>query len=634
MKNQLPVFLIFAIWLAAVIPFSLLVAAAVPALVRATGASAILLYWILLPMNAAWLSGLSLWTIRREEGNLRWKTIRRRIWLDPPHEKPAGMANTRFGFRMAFGIFAAFLALILGLALPSIVPAAIYILPYSSFTNLTEAGSPEFAGNGGWFVLVAVAWMANMLIAEELLFRGVLLPKMKGAFGRMDGIINGLFYGLYYLAAPLQIPFRWITGSAAALLAGRFQDNRRALTIRCLEGIAVMGFALAGVTSLRFAPLTAMPSLPWLENGPTAGEPMNITKLASLPAYIPGSQYPFQVDLRDKDLSGLDLRSSENDLSYACFNSRTVWPPAERMPSGFDPAAIMEWVKNPGLGLRELHDRGITGRGIGIAIIDQGLLTGHREYAGRLMWYEEITRNPVGLLTAFHASSVASIAVGKTAGVAPEGDLYFISSNDVILRGAVWYMHYDAIGIRRVIEVNRFLPADRKIRVISISIGSAPPGMAGSADFLSAVREAEQEGMYTIFTNRTGSGYVGLAGRSLLSDPDDFRSYDQSILSQIQYMDRPDSLLIPVDSLTLAGASREDEYYFCRIGGLSWMMPFSAGLFALSLQVDPDLTLDQFWELAFQTAEPLEVFHDGTMYKIGKLVDPQALIAELPLGEK
>jgi hypothetical protein len=43
------------------------------------------------------------------------------------------------------------------------------------------------------------------------------------------------------------------------------------------------------------------------------------------------------------------------------------------MPQDFDWERIMELGKNPGLGIRKLHTQGITGRGIGIAIIDQTL---------------------------------------------------------------------------------------------------------------------------------------------------------------------------------------------------------------------------------------------------------------------
>jgi membrane protease YdiL (CAAX protease family) len=621
---------IIGIWLAATIPFTILVAAVVPALARALGASEILLYWLLLPANAAWVIGLSLWIIRREEGNLRWETVRGRIWLGGMKDetiKPGCWSRTR----VPLGVLAAFFALILGLAVPSIVSMMLYFTYFPAFTNLTEAGSPEFAGWWGWPVFVLAVWSLNTFLAEELLFRGVLLPRMKGAFGRMDGTVNGFLYGLYYLSTPLLIPFRLITGLAAALLAGGSRSNGKALWVRGAEGAAVMVFAWVGVTSTRFTPLTAAPALPMLAGGGTVGEPMNLGVLSSIPAFDPNSGFPFQVNLQSADVSALDLREKGSDLAYACFNTQTVWPSADRMPPGFDPQNILEWGKNPGVGLRELHARGITGRGVGIAIIDQGLLTGHREYAGRLMWYEEITHNLFNNNTAFHASAVSSIAVGKSTGVAPDADLYFIASNDVLLRGMIWQLHYDALGIRRVIELNKLLPADRKIRVISISIGSNPPGMAGSSDFSAAVREAEAAGIYTIFSTVTSSGFLGLAGRSILSDPDDYRSYDQGVMGGDYYTNRPGVLLIPVDSRTLAGPSTEGDYFFCRMGGVSWMMPFSAGLYALAVQVDPSLTLDQFWELAFSTAEPLEVMHKGTTYKIGKLINPPALIAALPV---
>ena len=58
--------------------------------------------------------------------------------------------------------------------------------------------------------------------------------------------------------------------------------------------------------------------------------------------------------------------------------------------SGFNPDSIMEIGKNPGLNVRKLHKAGITGKGVGIAIIDQNLLVDHCEYKDQLRMYEEI----------------------------------------------------------------------------------------------------------------------------------------------------------------------------------------------------------------------------------------------------
>jgi membrane protease YdiL (CAAX protease family) len=41
-------------------------------------------------------------------------------------------------------------------------------------------------GNWGWYALLLVLWVFNTVLGEELLFRGLLLPRMNGVFGRGD----------------------------------------------------------------------------------------------------------------------------------------------------------------------------------------------------------------------------------------------------------------------------------------------------------------------------------------------------------------------------------------------------------------------------------------------------------------
>lgn len=42
----------------------------------------------------------------------------------------------------------------------------------------------------------------NTVAGEELLFRGLLLPRMKTAFGRWDWLTNGVLFALYHLHQP------------------------------------------------------------------------------------------------------------------------------------------------------------------------------------------------------------------------------------------------------------------------------------------------------------------------------------------------------------------------------------------------------------------------------------------------
>ena len=48
--------------------------------------------------------------------------------------------------------------------------------------------------------------MFNTVLGEELLFRGLLLPRMQGAFGRLDWVANGVLFALYHLHVPWVIP--------------------------------------------------------------------------------------------------------------------------------------------------------------------------------------------------------------------------------------------------------------------------------------------------------------------------------------------------------------------------------------------------------------------------------------------
>lgn len=87
-------------------------------------------------------------------------------------------------------------------------------------------------------------------------------------------------------------------------------------------------------------------------------------------------------DLRQADLTNLDLTNELDHLSNLVFDTATIWP--DKLPQDFDPKSIMELGKNPGLGIRALHEKVITGKGINIAIVDYTLLVDHEEYCNQI----------------------------------------------------------------------------------------------------------------------------------------------------------------------------------------------------------------------------------------------------------
>lgn len=362
-------------------------------------------------------------------------------------------------------------------------------------------------------------------------------------------------------------------------------------------------------------------------------------KLDSLPKYNPSSKAMWQVDLRGYDLSSLDISSRLDDLMYADYDSKTKWP--EKLPEGFNPEDIMELGVNPGLKIKELHRMGITGKGIGVAIIDQALLVEHDEYKDNLKMYEEIhwPKSPAQM----HGPAVASIAVGKTAGVAPDADLYYIAEQHGEFKNS--YFNFDftwlAQSIDRILEVNKTLPKKGKIRVISISVGW-DKSQKGYDEVTAAVNRAKQEGIFVVSSSLTDTyGYIfnGL-GRDSLMDPEKASSYKAGWFWENTVSSYGSSkagnpynanyiLLVPMDSRTTASPTGINDYVFYRTGGLSWSIPYIAGLYALACQVDPAMTPDKFWETSLNTGDRLNVNRNGKDYYLGKIVNPIKLMDEI-----
>lgn len=355
--------------------------------------------------------------------------------------------------------------------------------------------------------------------------------------------------------------------------------------------------------------------------------------MKELPHYNSASSANFQVDLRGYDLSALNLADKLGDLEFADFDSMTKWP--AELPGGFVPDEIMEAGKNPGLSIRSLHEKGINGKNIGVAIIDQCLLTDHAEYKERLKFYEEI--HNIDESAPMHGVAVASLAVGKTIGVAPMADLYYIAETHASYNRVrpIFDFTWLAKAIDRIVEINRELPADKKIRVISISVGWSRPEKGYDA-VTRALDNAKKEGIFIVSSNlqETYGFYFQGLGRDPKRNPDEPGSYSPGLFWEGNFYKRPavlsaPTLLVPMDSRTVASQSGVEEYTFYRSGGWSWSIPYIAGLYALACQVKPDITPDEFWQTALETGDSIRVTHDGKEYDMKSIANPVKLIETL-----
>lgn len=646
---------IAAIWLAATVPLGIVAWGLVPLAGSLTPMAAVKLFWLLLPLATAAQLALLLWLVWREDGSLTVQRVRRRLRLVLPRLRLTGdAAPSRILWALPWGLFL-LAAGVAGLLITRfqvfrgpasdllrnvagrvaepvlqalLAPRPEYAAPYA----LT---SPVFAGQWWWALLIMAVWASGACV-EELLFRGALLPAMRRTFGRWRGVANGVLFALYHVHRPWAMPVRAVEAVALVRPTRVFGTTVMALVIRGAEGLLVLALVLAAVLTPPSRMLPAaleLPTVTW-HPLPAAGA------RGALDA-LPPRGTAGVIDLRGRDVSALDLSRSADTFDAVWFDDRTIWPPLARMPAGVDPARMLELGRAPGLGVRQLHAQGVTGQGIGVGIIDRPLLTGHEEYRSQLEWYEEFDTGP-DERAQMHGAAVASIAVGRTVGVAPDARLFYIGIGEA---GTLRDLADRARGIRRLLSVNRRLPQGRKIQVISLSTGWDPL-LPGYDDIEAAVREARAAGIFVLSSNleRTyGFKFNGL-GRAPLANPELAESYDLGLFWAANFDEtfkgRPDGmteaqaffrdrLLVPMDSRTTASPSGNREYVFYRTGGWSWSIPYLAGVYALAAQVNPVLTPERFWSAALSTGRTVMLVRGGQEIPFGPIIDPPALVSAL-----
>lgn len=289
-------------------------------------------------------------------------------------------------------------------------------------------------------------------------------------------------------------------------------------------------------------------------------------------------------------LARLDLRGHIELLEKMPFDNQTIWPESNKIPSGFAPTALLEEGKNPGLGVRSLHEQGIDGSGVTIAIIDQPLLRNHQEYADQLVEYE-----PVGLMTALaspkmHGPPVCSIAIGKTCGVAPKASLrYFAVQMWVPDNKPYCYV------IDKLIDFNKDKDITQQVRVVSISTGM----FSKQTDFdrwQETLVRAEKKGILVVTCHPAFLQY-GTLERIPGQDPDKPSSYRRG-----RYGRKEKVLHVPTGNRTIASHKGPEVYTFERTGGMSWAAPYLAGLAALAYQVKPEIDPKTIVDLWLKTA--------------------------------
>jgi membrane protease YdiL (CAAX protease family) len=196
---QYSIWQILGVWAAAALPMGALAWLVAPALAdRLSGrdnlplAKALL---ISLTIGLIWQFVLVLVLVGREQRTLRWSTLREALWLRSPRSPRSGHRGGRL-WLILIPLMVLFAA---EEFIPDLFSPGGRDLP--AFLG-SDAGQGFFSGNWAWFGLILVQLVFVSVLGEELLFRGLLLPRMNGVFGRGDWLANGVLFAVYHLHIP------------------------------------------------------------------------------------------------------------------------------------------------------------------------------------------------------------------------------------------------------------------------------------------------------------------------------------------------------------------------------------------------------------------------------------------------
>jgi uncharacterized protein len=226
---------ILGVWAAAALPMGVLAWVVAPALEDNFSGSGrvpmVKVLLLLLTAGMAWQFVLVAFLVWREQRTLRWPAVRDALWLRSPRSPKTG--------RVGGKLWLILIPLIALFAVEELLP--VFGAPanrdFASFVD-SDVGRTFFQGAWGWFGLIVLMQIFNTVLGEELLFRGLLLPRMKRAFGRGDWAANGVLFAAYHVHVPWMMPATLLVDTfAIAYPSRRYQSAWIGIAVHSVQSV-------------------------------------------------------------------------------------------------------------------------------------------------------------------------------------------------------------------------------------------------------------------------------------------------------------------------------------------------------------------------------------------------------------
>jgi membrane protease YdiL (CAAX protease family) len=231
---------IIAIWAAAALPMGLLAWVVSPLLADQLSGPSPLIRTLIVTLTGGlvWQFVLTMILVAREQGSLRWSVLRDALWLRAPRAPRTGRRGGR--------LWLVVLPLMVAFAAEGLVPGPGIPAGRDMFDFLgSDAGHTLLAGAWGWFAIIAALAVFNTVLGEELLFRGYLLPRMNGVFGRRDWLANGVLFAAYHLHMPWAIPSTLLDTFILAYPSRRYRSALIGIAVHSAQSVVLLGLVLS-----------------------------------------------------------------------------------------------------------------------------------------------------------------------------------------------------------------------------------------------------------------------------------------------------------------------------------------------------------------------------------------------------
>jgi uncharacterized protein len=230
---------ILGIWAAAALPMGALAWVVAPLVAAQLDGPAAMARALLscLTVGLIWQFALVMLLVYRERGSLRWSVLKDALWLRSPRSPKTG----RVGGRLWLVLIPALVLFFGQEFIPSSPPATGH--NFAAFMG-SDAGQAFMSGNWVWYAILVAMQVFNTVLGEELLFRGVLLPRMKGTFGRWDWVANGVLFAGYHLHMPWAIPSTLVDTFALSYPSRRYRSALIGIAVHSAQSVMVLVLVL------------------------------------------------------------------------------------------------------------------------------------------------------------------------------------------------------------------------------------------------------------------------------------------------------------------------------------------------------------------------------------------------------